>query len=365
MSDPRKPVSSDLKAAPLSYYETLGVKSDAAIAEIKTNYKKLALKNHPDKNPDDPVGAEIRFRAIQEAYEVLGDEGRKKNYDEQLARKAEIIKELAAIEERLRVLAKDEFTPYTKFRELSVQLQKLAENLAEFTGPLAGQFKDESLSDRAKKLEGSISKKVDSAYSNREMINAQIETSDKEKRRLISGSIQSFLLAKSNQYDEIEQKKLSIFRRDNRIAGVYKKIMEETGPSTGKLDQTNAIVAILHKVLVDYLDAKKATRTKGTPQNEIPLETQLKVLHTYLERTPPADHTYIRAVVETLLLVSRKPNKEMLGLDDSQMKLMKALEATDPINRKKGPEDKQGHSQERSQEATPPSPSFGRRGSQE
>ena len=62
------------------YYEVLGVKRDATPDEIKKSYRQLALKNHPDKNPDDP-DSEKRFREGAEAYEVLSDQAKRQRYD--------------------------------------------------------------------------------------------------------------------------------------------------------------------------------------------------------------------------------------------------------------------------------------------
>jgi len=62
------------------YYETLEVEKTATDAEIKKSYRKLAMKYHPDTNPDD-VTAENNFKEINEAYEVLSDETKKSNYD--------------------------------------------------------------------------------------------------------------------------------------------------------------------------------------------------------------------------------------------------------------------------------------------
>jgi molecular chaperone DnaJ len=63
------------------YYEILGVGRDAVEGEIKRSYRKLAIKYHPDKNPDDPTAAE-KFREATEAYEVLKDPQKRSQYDQ-------------------------------------------------------------------------------------------------------------------------------------------------------------------------------------------------------------------------------------------------------------------------------------------
>lgn len=63
------------------YYKILGVKRDANQADIKKAYRKLALKCHPDKNPDDPKAKE-KFHQLQEAYEVLKDEDKRNKYNQ-------------------------------------------------------------------------------------------------------------------------------------------------------------------------------------------------------------------------------------------------------------------------------------------
>jgi|LauGreDrversion4_2_1035121.scaffolds.fasta_scaffold67194_2 molecular chaperone DnaJ len=62
------------------YYEVLGVAKDASGDEVKRAYRRLAIKWHPDQNPDNPE-AEVRFRQCAEAYEVLGDPERRAIYD--------------------------------------------------------------------------------------------------------------------------------------------------------------------------------------------------------------------------------------------------------------------------------------------
>ena len=63
------------------YYKILGVERNASEEEIKRAYRQLALKYHPDKNPDDKK-AEERFKEINEAYDVLGDPTKRSKYDQ-------------------------------------------------------------------------------------------------------------------------------------------------------------------------------------------------------------------------------------------------------------------------------------------
>ena len=62
------------------YYDILGVNRSAAPDEIKKAYRKLAVKYHPDRNPDDQK-AEEKFKELSEAYAVLGDTEKRRNYD--------------------------------------------------------------------------------------------------------------------------------------------------------------------------------------------------------------------------------------------------------------------------------------------
>lgn len=62
------------------YYKTLGVNRGASDRDIKKAFRRLAKQYHPDANPDDPT-AEAKFKEINEAYEVLGDETKRKQYD--------------------------------------------------------------------------------------------------------------------------------------------------------------------------------------------------------------------------------------------------------------------------------------------
>ncbi len=63
------------------HYDTLGVAENASQEEIKKAYRGLAKKYHPDANPDDP-SAEQRFKEVSEAYRVLSDPDRRKQYDQ-------------------------------------------------------------------------------------------------------------------------------------------------------------------------------------------------------------------------------------------------------------------------------------------
>jgi molecular chaperone DnaJ len=66
--------------APRDYYEVLGVPRNASEQEIKSAYRKLALKHHPDRNPGD-TQAEERFKEAAQAYGVLGDPDKRRRYD--------------------------------------------------------------------------------------------------------------------------------------------------------------------------------------------------------------------------------------------------------------------------------------------
>jgi curved DNA-binding protein CbpA len=63
------------------YYEVLGVNRDASDEEIKKAYRKLAMKHHPDRNPDNPKSEE-HFKEAKEAYETLSDTQKRAAYDQ-------------------------------------------------------------------------------------------------------------------------------------------------------------------------------------------------------------------------------------------------------------------------------------------
>lgn len=63
------------------YYEVLGVSKNASLSEVKKAYYKLAKQYHPDVNKNDPNAAK-KFQAVSEAYEILGDDTKRKQYDQ-------------------------------------------------------------------------------------------------------------------------------------------------------------------------------------------------------------------------------------------------------------------------------------------
>src|SRR5437762_13117458 len=63
------------------YYAVLGGSASASQDDIKKQYRKLAAKHHPDKNQSDPKAAD-RFKEISEAYQVIGDAEKRKQYDQ-------------------------------------------------------------------------------------------------------------------------------------------------------------------------------------------------------------------------------------------------------------------------------------------
>ncbi len=64
------------------YYKILGLEKNASIEDIKKSYRKLALKYHPDRNPSDKKRAEEQFKKISEAYAVLSDDEKRRQYDQ-------------------------------------------------------------------------------------------------------------------------------------------------------------------------------------------------------------------------------------------------------------------------------------------
>ncbi len=64
------------------FYKVLGVERNASDAEIKKKYRSLAMKYHPDRNADNPEAAEVKFKQIKEAYEILSDPKKRSAYDQ-------------------------------------------------------------------------------------------------------------------------------------------------------------------------------------------------------------------------------------------------------------------------------------------
>ena len=63
------------------FYDVLGVNKNASPEELKSAYRKLAVKHHPDKNPGDKASEE-KFKEASEAYSILSDDSKKTNYDQ-------------------------------------------------------------------------------------------------------------------------------------------------------------------------------------------------------------------------------------------------------------------------------------------
>ena len=85
----------------VDYYEVLEVSREASGAELKKSYRKLAMKYHPDRNPDDKE-AEEKFKQINEAYQVLSDDEKRAIYD---------LQHPAALRYGVRVIGPFQFNP--------------------------------------------------------------------------------------------------------------------------------------------------------------------------------------------------------------------------------------------------------------
>lgn len=77
-----KPTTGKTKTEEESFYSILGVKKTATKKDIKKAYRKLAMRWHPDKNRDKKEESELMFKKISEAYKVLFDDTKRKEYDE-------------------------------------------------------------------------------------------------------------------------------------------------------------------------------------------------------------------------------------------------------------------------------------------
>ncbi|CAE8638578.1 unnamed protein product [Polarella glacialis] len=75
------PAPSTADIASEDYYKVLGVSKQASDADVAKAYKKLALRHHPDKNPENRDSAEANFKRLTEAYEVLRDPEKRRSYD--------------------------------------------------------------------------------------------------------------------------------------------------------------------------------------------------------------------------------------------------------------------------------------------
>ena len=75
------------------YYEVLGVGRDAADADLKKAYRRLAMKYHPDRNDGD-VSSEERFKEVKEAFEVLSDQ-RKRAKEQRFADQSRYVASIA------------------------------------------------------------------------------------------------------------------------------------------------------------------------------------------------------------------------------------------------------------------------------
>ena len=102
------------------YYQVLGLSKDASSGEIKKTFRRLALRYHPDRNPQSQKQAEEKFKEINEAYEVLGNEHKRRQYDYTFA----------FVQSRQKFVTQDEFDVPSSQTPDEEALQRLLHRLA-------------------------------------------------------------------------------------------------------------------------------------------------------------------------------------------------------------------------------------------
>ena len=133
-----------------NYYKILELKSDrVSDDEIKNAYRKLAKKYHPDMNPDDEVASE-RFKDVNEAYQILGDEVSKKKYD----RIHNIYRVKDTIEDTRQKINKDGFSEMAQliFGKKEVETKKMS------------GIKNKSITTKGDNLESQIDISIEEAF---------------------------------------------------------------------------------------------------------------------------------------------------------------------------------------------------------
>jgi curved DNA-binding protein CbpA len=108
------------------YYQILGISRDASSEDIKKAFRQLAMRYHPDRNPANPKEAEDKFKEINEAYEVLGDEQKRWQYDRVVS--------LLGYPRRKPVMG-DIFSDSSESDPMQEMFQRLADLGLAFTGP--------------------------------------------------------------------------------------------------------------------------------------------------------------------------------------------------------------------------------------
>jgi curved DNA-binding protein CbpA len=122
-------------ALPPDPYKALGVSKEAAVTEIKSSYRKLVLKCHPDKVQDPTLKAQKQeeFHNIQQAYELLSDDTKRKEYDDKV--------KLAALRESLRAASTPKGSPYSSPNPQRPNVFEFEDFEIRTAEPRPGQFK--------------------------------------------------------------------------------------------------------------------------------------------------------------------------------------------------------------------------------
>jgi DnaJ family protein C protein 17 len=171
----------------VDYYAILGVESSCSLKELKRAYRDMALRMHPDKNPDDPKGAAARFALVVEANEVLSNDELRAQYDVKYQARAALIKRDSEMSESRKKMKLDLERREMEFQEKmrDAQRQRYDETIQKKVQDELKKFRMEISEKSAKQI---VSIAIRWKHSQNPSI-AQIEAAAKKFGKIVNTSV--------------------------------------------------------------------------------------------------------------------------------------------------------------------------------